>query len=52
MALAKDCGYDDIKKAISLFLGDIDGQITRADAKKLADKMRETAQVDAQEVPF
>ena len=52
VALAKDCGYDDIKKAISLFLGDIDGQITRADAKKLADKMRETAQVDAQEVPF
>lgn len=52
VALAKDCGYDDIRKAISLFLGEIDGQITRSDAKKLADKMRETAQGNAQEVPF
>lgn len=52
VALAKDCGYEDIKKAISLFLGEIDGQITRADAKKLAAKMKETAQSTGQEVPF
>jgi len=52
VALAKDCGYEDIKKAISLFLGEIDGQITRADANKLAAKMKESGQGSAQEVPF
>ena len=55
VALAKDCGFDDIKKAISLFLGDIDGQITRSDAKKLAVKLQENAKENnsaSQEIPF
>lgn len=52
VALAKDCGYEDIRKAIALFIGEIDGQISRSDAQKLAAKMKETAQGSAQSIPF
>jgi len=41
VAFAKECGYNDIKKAISLFLGEIDGQITISQARTLANKMKE-----------
>ena len=55
VVLAKESGFSDIKKAITLFLGELDGQLSRSDANTLAAKMKEhseSPEKTSQEVPF